>query len=210
MNYISRNVSVVNLDTDSCCEGDPDHRAAARPASQDEQIQVGEEVFFASRGVFDGGKTNRLSSEGWQNCASCHFAGLTDGNVWAFDAGPRKSVPLNGTWNPHDPDDQRVLNYSAIFDEVQDFELNIRNVSGPGNDPCRTGGCSRQTSGLLISDTGDINARAGGDQRVRQGQRRPAAADGDAARQQQNLAGAGCDERVGALQHSHAQRAAER
>ena len=28
--------------------------------------------------------------------------------------------------------EQRILNYSAIFDEVEDFELNIRNVSGPG------------------------------------------------------------------------------
>ena len=41
-------------------------------------------------------------------------------------------MPLNSTWSPHNPDDQRMLNYSAIFDEVQDFELNIRNVSGPG------------------------------------------------------------------------------
>jgi YVTN family beta-propeller protein len=155
MNYISRNVSVVNLDSDSVANV-IQLTALPTPGSQDEQIQVGAEVFFASRGVFDGGKNNRLSANGWQNCASCHFAGLTDGNVWAFGAGPRKSVPLNGTWNPHDPDDQRVLNYSAIFDEVQDFELNIRNVSGPGNDPV-TGGF-RVTNGLLISDTGDINA----------------------------------------------------
>jgi YVTN family beta-propeller protein len=155
MNYISRNVSVVNLDSDSVANV-IQLTALPAPGSREEQIHVGAEVFFASRGVFDGGKTNRLSANGWQNCASCHFAGLTDGNVWAFGAGPRKSVPLNGTWNPHDPDDQRVLNYSAIFDEVQDFELNIRNVSGPGNDPV-TGGF-RVTNGLLISDTGDINA----------------------------------------------------
>ena len=143
MNYISRNVSVVNLDTDSVASV-IQLTSLPTPGSQEEQIHVGAEVFFASRGVFDGGKNNRLSANGWQNCASCHFAGLTDGNVWAFGAGPRKSVPLNGTWNPHDPDDQRVLNYSAIFDEVQDFELNIRNVSGPGNDPV-TGSFRRDT-----------------------------------------------------------------
>ena len=155
MNYISRNLSIVNLDTDSVANVIQLTQLPA-PGSQDEQIHVGAEMFFSSRGVFNGGKTNRLSANGWQNCASCHFAGLTDGNVWAFGAGPRKSVPLNGSWNPHNPDDQRVLNYSAIFDEVQDFELNIRNVSGPGNDPV-TGGF-RATHGLLISDTGDINA----------------------------------------------------
>ncbi len=44
---------------------------------------------------------DRLSSEGWQSCASCHFKGLTDGVIWQFAAGPRKSVPLNATFNPH-------------------------------------------------------------------------------------------------------------
>ena len=72
-----------------------------------------------------------MSSEGWQACASCHPDGLSDGVVWAFAAGPRKSVPLNGTFSPKNPTgDQRVLNYSAIFDELEDFELNIRGVSG--------------------------------------------------------------------------------
>jgi YVTN family beta-propeller protein len=161
MNYVSRNVSIVNLDTDSVARV----MQSSQPpiaGSQDEQLQVGKEVFFASRGVFDGGKTNRLSSDGWQNCASCHFAGLTDGNVWSFNAGPRKAVPLNGTWNPHDPDDQRVLNYSAIFDEVQDFEANIRNVSGPGNLPAPAPPNTLDPDhGLLIGDDGDINKAPG-------------------------------------------------
>lgn len=137
MNYVSRNVSVVNLDTDSV-ESAIETTALPPAGSTNEQLLVGAEIFFSARGHFDRPQnttvptSNRLSSEGWQNCASCHFAGWTDGNVWSFNAGPRKSVPLNSTWSPHNPDDQRVLNYSAIFDEVQDFELNIRNVSGPG------------------------------------------------------------------------------
>ncbi|MEP7188296.1 MAG: beta-propeller fold lactonase family protein, partial [Roseiflexaceae bacterium] len=156
MNYISRNVSIVNLDTDAVVKVIPT-TALPLANSQDEQLQVGKEIFFASRGVFDGGKTNRLSSEGWQNCASCHFAGLTDGNVWSFNAGPRKAVPLNGTWNPHNPDDQRVLNYSAIFDEVQDFEANIRNISGPGNLPAPAPANTLDPNhGLLIGDDGNI------------------------------------------------------
>jgi YVTN family beta-propeller protein len=158
MNYISRNVSIVNLDTDAVVKV---IATTALPLanSQDEQLQVGKEIFFASRGVFDGGKVNRLSSEGWQNCASCHFAGLTDGNIWSFNAGPRKAVPLNGTWNPHDPDDQRVLNYSAIFDELQDFEANIRNVSGPGNLPAPAPANTLDPAhGLLIGDDGNIDA----------------------------------------------------
>ncbi|CAN5716289.1 hypothetical protein BH10CHL1_BH10CHL1_33500 [soil metagenome] len=137
MNYVSRNVSVVNLDTDKV---ETVIKTTDLPTANtfDEQLLVGKEQFFSSRGHYDRppGTTvstdERLSSEGWQNCASCHFAGLTDGNVWDFTTGPRKSVPLNATWSPHNPNDQRLLNYSAIFDEVQDFEINARNVSGPG------------------------------------------------------------------------------
>lgn len=154
MNYISRNVSVIDLATDSVTK--VIKSTDLPPAgSQAEQLQVGAEMFFSSRGVFDGGKVDRLSSEGWQNCASCHFAGLTDGNIWVFGAGPRKAVPINGSFSPHNPDDQRMLNYSAIFDEVEDFEANIRNVSGPGNLP---GNVLDPNHGLLIGDNGDINA----------------------------------------------------
>jgi len=58
---------------------------------------VGAEMFFSSRGNFDtipgtNSLRDRLSSEGWQSCASCHFKGLTDGVIWQFAAGPRKSV----------------------------------------------------------------------------------------------------------------------
>jgi YVTN family beta-propeller protein len=156
MNFVSRNVSVVDLTTDSVVATIETHDLPP-PGSLDETLLAGAEVFFSSRGHFDGGKSNRLSSEGWQNCASCHFQGLTDANVWAFGAGPRKSVQMNSTWDPRNPDDQRILNYSAIFDEVQDFEINIRNVSGPGflNPPTNT--LLDPNHGLLITDTGDIN-----------------------------------------------------
>ncbi|MFN8503519.1 beta-propeller fold lactonase family protein [Kouleothrix sp.] len=148
MNYVSRNVSVVDTNTDTVVAVQS-ASALPPPGTQEEQLHVGKEIFFSSRGVFDNGSRNRLSSEGWQNCASCHFNGLTDSVVWSFNAGPRKSVPLNATWSPHNPDDQRVLNYSAIFDEVQDFELNIRNVSGPG----AKNGALDPDHGLIIPDT---------------------------------------------------------
>jgi DNA-binding beta-propeller fold protein YncE len=163
MNYVSRNVSVVNLDADAVVSVVNLTNLPA-PGTSDEQLQVGREIFFSSRGNFDRPAgttvttTNRLSSDGWQACSSCHFAGLTDGNIWAFAAGPRKSVPLNGTFSPNNPGDQRLLNYSAIFDEVEDFEINIRNVSGPGALTIPINGSTFDPNhGLLISDTGDIN-----------------------------------------------------
>ena len=161
-NFVSRNVSVVNLTNDVVVAvvstSDP-----PAPGSQAETNLVGAEMFFASRGKFDAipgtnSLHDRLSSEGWQSCASCHFKGLTDGMVWQFAAGPRKSVPLNATFNPHNRSQQRMLNYSAIFDEVEDFEINIRNVSGPGTLVVPiNGNALNPNQGLLIGDTGDLN-----------------------------------------------------
>jgi mono/diheme cytochrome c family protein len=104
---------------------------ALPPAGSDgEKFLIGNYLFNSSVGKFDEGVTGRMSAQGWQACASCHPDGLSDGVVWAFASGPRKTIPLNGTFSPTDPDhNQRVLNDSAIFDEIEDFELNIRGVS---------------------------------------------------------------------------------
>src|SRR5881397_3552492 len=47
-----------------------------------------------------------------------------------FDAGPRQTISLDGMFNKKPPHDQRILNWSAVRDENQDFELNTRNVFG--------------------------------------------------------------------------------
>jgi YVTN family beta-propeller protein len=171
VNFVSRNVSVVDLTNDSVVAV---IRTAALPpaGSQEEVVAVGAEMFFSSRGNFNRppqtvvSTTERLSSEGWQSCSSCHFEGLTDSVVWEFGVGPRKSVPLNASFNPRNPAEQRVFNYSAIFDEVEDFELNIRAVSGPGNLaaplPCSEPPPAPTSTldpnhGLIFGDNGNIN-----------------------------------------------------
>jgi YVTN family beta-propeller protein len=170
VNFVSRNVSVVDLTTDTVL-GTIRIAPLPAPGSLDETVAVGAEIFFSSRGNFNrpagaSVSTNeRLSSEGWQSCSSCHFEGLTDSVVWQFGVGPRKSVPLNATFNPRNVNEQRVLNYSAIFDEIEDFEINIRNVSGPGplTAPmaCATAPPPVSTldpnHGLLVGDNGNIN-----------------------------------------------------
>ena len=162
----SKNVTVVDLNTDSVIKVVP-LRPLPDPGTIEEKLLVGAEIFFSSRGNFDAitGATvslrNRLSSEGWQSCSSCHPHGLTDGVVWQFGSGPRKSVQLNSTFNPFNPTRQRLLNYSAIFDEVEDFEANIRNVSGPGNLPNTTPPQLDPNHGLLIGDDGNVNTAPG-------------------------------------------------
>jgi YVTN family beta-propeller protein len=170
-NFVSRNVSIVDLTKDAVV-GSVRTAPLPAPGSPEEVVSVGAYMFFSSRGEFDRppgatvSTSDRLSSEGWQACSSCHFNGLTDSIAWVFNAGPRKSVPLNATFNPHDrANDQRVLNYSAIFDEVEDFEANIRNVSGPGNlaapiacsDPPPATSQFDPAHGLLTGDNGNVN-----------------------------------------------------
>ncbi len=169
-NFVSRNVSVVDLRQDRVIRV---IRTAnlPTPGSPEEVVHVGAEMFFSSRGNFNRPPnanvptSERLAQAGWQSCASCHFKGLTDGVVWEFGSGPRKSVPLNASFNPRNRTEQRLFNYSAIFDEVEDFEGNVRNTSGPGPlaapVPCQTPPPATSTldpaHGLLIGDNGDIN-----------------------------------------------------
>jgi YVTN family beta-propeller protein len=177
-NYVSRNVSVVDLTNDTVIKVIPT-AALPKPGSRDEVIQVGREMFYSSRGVFDRGpratdltaSTERLASQGFGSCASCHFKGLTDGVVWESWTGPRKSVPLNATFNPRNRHDQRIENYSATFDEVEDQEFYIRGRigHGPGNLQTLEGSAIYRdcespppeqsdldpAHGLLMSDTGD-------------------------------------------------------
>ncbi len=169
-NFVSRNVSVVDLRGDRVIKT-VQTSAPAAAGSIGQVVSVGAEMFFSSRGNFDRppnavvSTSERLAANGWQSCSSCHFKGLTDGVVWEFASGPRKSVPLNATFNPRNPQQQRILNYSGIFDEVEDFEANVRNISGPG--PLATAvPCSAPppatsnldpAHGLLIGDNGDVN-----------------------------------------------------
>lgn len=169
-NHVSGNVSVVDLNTDAVLK--TVQTALVPPSgSLDERLAVGAEMFFSTRGHFNRppGTTvstdERLSSDGWQGCASCHFNGWTDGVIWQFASGPRKSVNLAGSFNPRNRSQQKIFNYSGIFDGVEDFEANIRNISGPGGlaapIPCQTPPPATSNfdpnHGLLIGDNGDEN-----------------------------------------------------
>jgi YVTN family beta-propeller protein len=140
MNYISRNISVLDLTTV------PEQlratvQSASLPAAgtQAEKIQIGKELYNTSIGEFDPapGDTNaivgRMSNNGWGSCAACHtpFA-LSDNVVWIFPPGPRRTIPQHTDFDQTVAarDVQRVLNWSAERDEEEDFELNIRGVSG--------------------------------------------------------------------------------
>ncbi len=135
MNYVSRDVTVIDL-TLAPEDVMATMRSSAQPeaGSQEDVIQIGKELYFSSVGEFDGPNdtkiTGRMSNNGWGSCGACHPDALTDNVVWIFGAGPRRTVSQHQDFSLDDPTDARALNWSGIFDEVEDFEANIRGVSG--------------------------------------------------------------------------------
>jgi YVTN family beta-propeller protein len=126
-NAVSRDVTVVDL-TRFPEQILATMRSANIPAadSDAELAWAGLELYNTSVGEFVDTAGN-MSAEGWGACSACHPFGLSDNVVWIFAAGPRRTISQHqdfagGTF--------RALNWSAIFDEEQDFELNIRGVSG--------------------------------------------------------------------------------
>ena len=136
MNYVGRNLTVIDLTTS------PERAiasvvSAALPArgTLNDKIHVGRELYNTSVGTFDpvtaGGPkiVGRMSNNGWGSCSSCHPNGLSDNVVWIFPPGPRRTIPQHTDFAAAPPF-QRILNWSAERDEEEDFELNIRAVSG--------------------------------------------------------------------------------
>lgn len=71
----------------------------------------------------------RLAQEGYISCAACHLEGREDGRVWDFTdrgEGLRNTITLEGRGGTA----HGALHWSANFDEVQDFEGDIRDAFG--------------------------------------------------------------------------------
>jgi len=128
-NEVSRNVSALDFNTQALSGGTTEPRVAATaslplPGSDAERVLRGKRFFNTGAGRWS------LRGQGWGACQSCHADGLTDNVTWYFARGPRQSTSLDGSFASQHPDDQRIFNWTAINDEVADFEANTRGVSG--------------------------------------------------------------------------------
>lgn len=155
MNLVSRDVSVIDIAGNDPAKYREIARIASTALPADAfalQLLRGQELFNTSigpEGTNDNAKkpAGRMSDFGWGSCYGCHPRGLTDGVTWMFGDGPRQTVSMestaahsqapqvgsnvNGNFAPLLPAfHQRALNWSSVREEIQDFELNIRNVSG--------------------------------------------------------------------------------
>jgi mono/diheme cytochrome c family protein len=98
-----------------------DVESAAQPAGAAEMAMLRGQRFF-NTGL------GRWSENGWGACVACHPFGLSDNVTWSFVAGPRQTLDTSATFDSSGTV-QRILNWTAIFDEIHDFELYTRNVS---------------------------------------------------------------------------------
>jgi len=89
--------------------------------------KLGAQVLQGKRLFYDARDT-RLARDGYISCASCHNDGGHDGRVWdltGFGEGLRNTINLRGRGSAHG-----FLHWSNNFDEVQDFEGQIRTLAG--------------------------------------------------------------------------------
>lgn len=144
--WLSRRLGVINLATQSLLTT----VESTSPPTDAEQIEIGRgrRFFFTGRA--------RWSDNSWSSCSSCHPGGLTDNVTWSFPAGPRQSTSLDGSFSHGDgPQEQRIFNWTGIFDELHDFERNTRGVSG-GVGAVVDGDCSSLATQTRIDLPGNL------------------------------------------------------
>jgi YVTN family beta-propeller protein len=107
---------------------------AGSPNVQSTAIDVVERELFAEpvlRGkqIFYHASDPRMSAEGYISCATCHIDGGHDGRTFDFTnrgEGFRNTTDLRGRSGMG----HGLVHWSANFDEIQDFENDIRNAFG--------------------------------------------------------------------------------
>ena len=82
----------------------------------------GKQLFYDARDP-------RLARDSYMSCASCHSEGGTDGRTWDLSSlgeGLRNTIALKGRAGTG----QGLLHWSGNFDEVHDFEAQLRMLAG--------------------------------------------------------------------------------
>jgi YVTN family beta-propeller protein len=113
------------------------------PGSFQHAVLVGKLAFFTALGIPDNGIFDtpirdfiprnfkgKQSKDAWSSCGSCHLDGLADGVTWIFGTGPRQTKPLDGMFSKQNPEDQDLLNWSAVRGSNTDFNANSRATQG--------------------------------------------------------------------------------
>ena len=127
-NFMARSLSAVDI---SGGVTNPPINTVSTVNSERLSVEVlaGKQIFYdaANGRTADGQASGKMSAEGYLSCATCHIDGGHDGNTYDFTGrgeGLRNNISLKGRegtrfGNAH---------WSANFDEIHDFENDIRTV----------------------------------------------------------------------------------
>ncbi len=125
-NFMSRTVTAFSIDMlcAGVCGITPQVADVATVASEAlaPQVLAGKRIFYDADDI-------RMSRDDYISCAICHLDGDSDGRVWDFTGrgeGLRNTVDLRGRAGMG----QGRVHWSANFDEIQDFEHDIRGPFG--------------------------------------------------------------------------------
>jgi YVTN family beta-propeller protein len=86
------------------------------------EVLLGKQIFYHA-------SDPRMSAEGYISCATCHVGGGHDGQTWDFTnrgEGFRNTTDLRGRSGTRHGN----VHWSGNFDEIQDFEIDIREFFG--------------------------------------------------------------------------------
>ena len=126
-NFMSRSLSVFDVatlltGTENSAQLLAEIDLVANETLSDE-VLLGKQIFYDA-------SSSKMSLEGYISCASCHLDGGQDGRTWDFTdrgEGLRNTILLQGRGGVllHGP-----VHWTGNFDEIQDFENDIRSHFG--------------------------------------------------------------------------------
>ena len=126
-NFMSRDLAVYDVSAVGGSNVFPRLATVSTQASEPlaPQVLQGKKIFYNAADP-------RLSREAYTSCASCHLDGDSDGRVWdftQFGEGVRNTASLLGRGGVAE---QGPVHWTGNFDEIQDFENDIRGAAFGG------------------------------------------------------------------------------
>ncbi len=125
-NFMSRDVAVYDISGILNSSTNASTRLATVNTVGNEllspQVLAGKQIFYNAA-------DRRMNRDGYMSCATCHQDGGHDGRVWDFTdrgEGLRKTISLLGRRGMG----QGRVHWTGNFDEIQDFENDIRSAFG--------------------------------------------------------------------------------
>lgn len=125
-NFMDRSLEIFQIDG---ILSNADYNAPKLATIETVNAELLDETVLLGKQIFYNAEDPRMSKESYISCASCHFDGGQDGQSWDFTErgeGLRNTIALKGRAGLGHGN----VHWTANFDEIQDFENDIRSGFG--------------------------------------------------------------------------------